>query len=188
MIEIENLRVERNGNTLCAVGQLSIAGGEHLAVLGGNGSGKTTLLRVLAGLTTDYQGTCHVAVEQRQRTYVHQQPFLFRGTVLSNVRYGEQIEAGQGSRALEWLDRLGISYLADRTPGDLSGGERRRVALARALAMRPRLLLLDEPFADLDSEASSQLCSTLNDLADTTVVVASPTDVPSGLTKRKIDM
>jgi len=149
MIEISNLQVEREGKRICAVDQLSVAAAEKLAILGTNGSGKTTLLRVLAGLTSDFLGTCRIAVNTRQRTYLHQQPYLFRGTVLTNVQYGEQNRAGQGahaknsgarnSGARNWLDRLHVGHLAERSTADLSGGERRRVALARALAMRPKL-------------------------------------------------
>ncbi|NOZ38850.1 MAG: ATP-binding cassette domain-containing protein [Planctomycetes bacterium] len=186
MIEITNLRAERDGKPICSVDQLSVAAGERIAVLGANGSGKTTLLRILAGLTSDFTGACCVAVDCKQRTYMHQQPFLFRGSVLANVRYGQRNGgqrngAGQGSGAKNWLDRLQVGHLAERTTTDLSGGERRRVALARALAMRPQLLLLDEPLADLDDESSAIVCKTLSELADTTLVIASPIALPEGL-------
>ncbi len=180
MIDITNLQVERDGNRICVVEQLSISAGERVAVLGTNGSGKTTLLRILAGLANDFSGTCSVAVDCKQRTYLHQQPFLFRGSVLSNVRYGERRGAGQGG-ASDWLDRLQVGHLAERSTADLSGGERRRVALARALAMQPKLLLLDEPLADLDDEANAIVCTTLKQLADTTLVIASPVALPEGL-------
>ncbi len=198
MIEITNLQVERDGKSICTVEQLSIAAGERIAILGTNGSGKTTLLRVLAGLTDDFTGTCRVTVDCGQRTYLHQQPFLFRGTVMANVRYGyrngghrnegqhnggQHNRAGQGG-AKDWLDRLQVGHLAERTTADLSGGERRRVALARALAMRPQLLLLDEPLADLDDAASAIVCETLSQLANTTIVIASPIALPEGLVEK----
>ena len=190
MIEISHLHVERDGKAICLVEQLSIAAGERVAILGTNGSGKTTLLRVLAGLTDDYSGSCNVAVDCRERTYLHQQPFLFRGSVLANVCYGQrngdgrnggkENVAGQGG-ASEWLDCLQVGHLAERTTADLSGGERRRIALARALAMRPQLLLLDEPLADLDDYASEIVCDVLSQLPDTTLVIASPVALPEGL-------
>ncbi len=188
MIEITNLKVERDGKPICKVDQLSIAAGQRVAILGTNGSGKTTLLRVLAGLTNDFLGTCRIAVDCKQRTYLHQQPFLFRGSVLANVCYGQRNGsqrngAGQGD-ANEWLERLQVGHLAERTTADLSGGERRRVALARALAMRPQLLLLDEPLADLDDEANAIVCETLTQLADTTLVIASPIALPAGLVEK----
>ena len=186
MIEIENLQVEREGKRICQVEQLSVAAGERLAILGTNGSGKTTLLRILAGLTDDFSGSCHVAVDCKQRTYLHQQPFLFRGSVLSNVRYGEPNRAGQGGGAQEWLDRLQVGHLAERTTADLSGGERRRVALARALAMQPQLLLLDEPLADLDDEAREIVCDVLSQLPGTTLLIASPIALPKGLAEKTL--
>ena len=188
MIEITNLQVDRSGKRICFVEQLTITQGQRVALLGSNGSGKTTLLRVLAGLINDYSGTCHVAVQPRQRTYLHQQPYLFRGTVLANVRYGQQSNggqrngAGQGTQAQDWLERLGVGHLSERTTADLSGGERRRVALARSLAMQPQLLLLDEPLADLDPEASQSVCQTLAELPNTTLLIASPVALPPGLT------
>ncbi len=184
MIEIDNLRVDRGGKTICAVERLTIASGEHVAIVGPNGSGKTTLLRVLAGLTDDFSGQCAIAVGCRERTYVHQQPFLFRGTALANARYAEPNGAGETPDALAWLERLGIAELADQSAHHLSGGESRRVALARALAYRPQLLLVDEPLADLDSVASEIVCHALNDLSETTVVVASPMQIPEQLAAR----
>jgi len=178
MIDVSNLRVVREGKPICAVDQLSVPPGGRLAVLGANGSGKTTLLRVLAGLARDYSGTCRVTAEHRERTYVHQQPLLFRGSVLANVRYGQR---PGGRDALEWLRLVGLEHLATRSTRNLSGGEIRRVALARALAVQPRLLLLDEPLAELDNEASETICRVLNDLPRTTIIIASPAPLPGAL-------
>ena len=103
---------------------------------------------------------------------------------MSNVRYGEPNRAGQGGSAQEWLDRLQVGHLAERTTADLSGGERRRVALARALAMQPQLLLLDEPLADLDDEAREIVCDVLSQLPGTTLLIASPVALPKGLVEK----
>ena len=186
MIEIHDLRVECGGKTICSVDQLTVGAGEHLAIVGPNGSGKTTLLRVLAGLTAPSAGQCQIAVDLRRRTYVHQQPYLFRGTALSNVRYGEGRKATDWPDATRWMERLGVDRVAQQSARDLSGGEARRVALARALACQPTLLLVDEPFADLDDDASLVVCNTLNHLGETTLIVASPTKVPPPLTTRMV--
>ncbi len=175
MIEVSQLRVERQRKTICAVDRLTVEPGGRLTVLGANGSGKTTLLRVMAGLTGDYSGTCRVATNHCERTYVHQHPLLFRGSVLTNVRYGQR---PGGRDALDWLRLVGMEHLADRSTHNLSGGEIRRVALARALTLKPRLLLLDEPLAELDSQACETVCKLLSDLPQTTIVIASPTPLP----------
>ena len=178
MIEISKLRVEREGETICTVDQLSVPPGNRLTVLGSNGSGKTTLLRVMAGLTDDYSGTCRVIPGHRELTYVHQHPLLFRGSVLGNVRYGQRTG---GRDALEWLRLVGMEHLAARSTRNLSGGEIRRIALARALAIEPRLLLLDEPLAELDNQAREIVCELLDSLTQTTIVVTSPTPLPGAL-------
>jgi len=182
MIQVSNLQVTREGKSICTVEQLAIAPGQRVAIVGSNGSGKTTLLRVLAGLEQDYQGSCQVESTRLGRTYLHQHPFLFRGTVLANVRYGERGRAGDHGEsnleAITWLKRLGIEHLANRTTQNLSGGEIRRVALARALACRPRLLLLDEPLAELDPNAADTVCQLLHNLPETTIVISSPIKTP----------
>jgi len=178
MIDISQLEVTRDGRMICAVEKLSVARGQHISLLGPNGSGKTTLLRVLAGLEKRYRGTCRVEVGRRGRTYLHQQPFLFRGSVLANVSYGQRGRAVGNVAAITWLKRLGIEHLAQRTTQNLSGGEARRVALARALACTPRLLLLDQPLDDLDPTAAETVCRVLSELPETTLVVASPTELP----------
>ncbi|MCA9230969.1 MAG: ATP-binding cassette domain-containing protein [Planctomycetales bacterium] len=181
MITISDLLVAREGQTLCSVAKLSLPSGGRLAVVGSNGSGKTTLLRVLANLEDKYQGSCQVDVGNRERTFLHQQPYLFRGSVLANVRFGEQGRGRQNSEATKWLERLGIGQLAHRTTQNLSGGEARRVALARTLARRARLLLLDEPLADLDPKATADVCQVLNELRDTTLILTSPCELPDTL-------
>ena len=180
MIEITNLNVERESKTICSVEQLQAKAGDRLAVIGSNGSGKTTLLRILAGLEHDYHGQCVVDLSYRGRTYLHQRPYLFRGSVLSNVRYGQRARGGR--LAEQWLEQLGIAHLANRSTENLSGGEIRRVALARSLVCQPRLLLLDEPFAELDPQASITVCEALNSLQDTTLIIASPNELPDGVT------
>lgn len=143
--------------------------GDVVAVIGPNGAGKTTLLRALAGLTSLDEGAITCAGEnwagpavntprtpqQRNIGMVFQQQLLFPHLdALDNVAFGPR-SRGSGRResrrqAAEWLDRLGVGELADRRPGQLSGGQVQRVAIARALATDPSLLLLDEPLSALD--------------------------------------
>lgn len=189
MIELDELCVVKGGRTICHVSRMAIASGERVAILGPNGSGKTTLLRVLAGLETDYAGRCTIDALWRDRVYVHQSPYLFRGTVMFNATYGLRVRGVNRTegrrRANEWLERLGLGGLARQRVTNLSGGERRRVALARALILRPRLLLLDEPLADLDNDGAAAISAALEELPESTVMVASPTSLPGELTSRE---
>ena len=188
MIEISQLRVKKNNRTICSVLELKIVPGERVAILGPNGSGKTTLLRVLSGLETNYDGRLSVNASQNNRTYVHQSPYLFRGTVLFNVTYGlRQRGTSRSDRkrlALQWLRRLGVDKLSRSCAAHLSGGEKRRVALARAMILRPRLLLLDEPLADMDTQGADAVLAALDELKDCTMLITSPTKPLPGLTTR----
>ena len=150
--------------------ELEVGPGEIVAVLGPNGAGKSTLLRALAGLTgldegaivlgghvlDDVAADVFVPPERRPVGLVFQDYRLFPHlSVLDNIAFAARA-AGRGrsvarSRAGGWLERLELEELADRKPGQLSGGQGQRVALARALASEPGLLLLDEPTAALDA-------------------------------------
>src|SRR3954452_2545369 len=139
---------------------LNAGDGEVVALVGRNGTGKSTLLRALAGLTPmtgsvrlDDRELAAVPPEQRNVGWVPQSGALFPHlSAQDNVAYGV---GGRSARpaAREWLDRLGIGDLAGRKPAQLSGGQAQKVALARALARGPRLLLLDEPLTALDVTA-----------------------------------
>ena len=188
MIHIEQLRVAKNGRTICAVPALSVSPGERVALLGANGSGKTTLLRVLAGFEKEYDGHCRIDAARSERVYVHQTPYLFRGTVIANVTYGLRARgaahADAARQANAWLDRLGLAELAASSAANLSGGELRRVALARAFVLAPRLLLLDEPLAELDPEGEAAVAAALDHLNQCTILLASPSELPPGLAER----
>lgn len=178
MIQLRDLRVTREGKTICQVEDLSLQAGEHLMVYGSNGSGKSTLLRVMAGLETDFEGQLKRSDAGQKPVYVHQATFLFRGTVLANVSYGLRAKGGLNreakQRCLEQMERLGILHLEKRLARTLSGGEQRRVALARAFVLKPELLLIDEPMADLDAKAAELVSTQLSALQNTTLVIASP--------------
>jgi len=187
MIDIRDLVVNKNGTCICAVPSLSVEPGEHVGVVGSNGSGKSTLLRVLGGLEHASSGRCDVRAARGDRVYVHQNPYLFRGTVLHNVLYGlparrRQSETGR-KLGLSWLEKLAIAELSARRVETLSGGERRRTALARALILEPQLLLLDEPLADLDEQGTMLVTTILSEL-QSTILIASPTELPTGAAER----
>lgn len=152
-----------NGTSALAGVDLAVEQGESLALLGPSGCGKTTLLRILAGLEVPDRGDItlegktltgparFVAPEQRRIGMVFQDWALFpHMTVARNVAFGLG-KAGSNGRVSETLDLVGLSHLADRYPDELSGGQAQRVAVARALAPRPRVLLFDEPFSNLDT-------------------------------------
>ena len=189
MIAINDLAVIKDGQTICAVSRLVVAPGDHLGVRGSNGAGKTTLIRVIAGLESDFNGRCDVNVPRCDRVLVHQTPYLFRGTVLDNAVYGLRARGVGRQRcrdvAMNWLEKLGIAELALRRIDHLSGGERRRTALVRALVLEPRLLLLDEPFAEMDADGAARVIATLEALSDTTIIATSPTGFPPGVTQRE---
>ncbi len=159
---------------------VTVAPGEVLAVVGPNGAGKSTLLELLCGLLRPDDGTLTVDGEtlvgpgrfvpthHRRIGLLGQQPLLFPHLdVLSNVAYGPRSQGarrGEARRvAAELLDRMGAAELAGRRPAELSGGQAARMALARALAMRPRALLLDEPFAAVDVNYTPKLREVLRD-------------------------
>jgi iron(III) transport system ATP-binding protein len=149
---------------------LEVPAGKVCALLGPSGSGKTTLLRAIAGLESIDQGTIavgdrvltgadrYVQPEQRRVGMVFQDWALFpQMTVAENVAFGLPRAERRGPRVGEVLEMVGLSEYASRHPGTLSGGQQQRVALARALAPRPEVLLLDEPFSNLDTALRVQV-------------------------------
>ncbi len=153
---------------------LKIEEGELVALLGPSGSGKTTLLRIIAGLDFpdsgnilfDGQDSTGLKIQKRQVGFVFQNYALFRHmTVYKNIAFG--LEVARGSRRLpraqirdrvfELLRLIQLPGLENRFPAQLSGGQRQRIALARALAIEPRILLLDEPFGALDALVRKEL-------------------------------
>ncbi len=147
---------------------LSVSGGEVVAVVGPNGAGKTTLLKIMGLLYRPQRGRVLVkGVDawasrtaalrlRRSVVYVHERPIMVRGTVLDNVALGLRLRGLDGAevrRRVSAVARaLGIEGLLDRDARKLSAGQAQLVALARALAVEPDVLLLDEPFANLDEE------------------------------------
>lgn len=178
LMQLEGIVVCKSGRVICRMDELTAGDGERLLICGVNGSGKTTLLRVMAGLERGFAGRRRTRLSPREIGFVHQHPYMFRTTVLENVMYGLRAHGRRGPAARHlaenWLERLGVGHLRDRLACVLSGGETRRVALARALVLQPRLLLLDEPFAELDPMARDLTAAALRELRDCTLVVTNP--------------
>lgn len=169
---------------------LEILKGERAAILGPNGSGKSTLILLIAGLLSPKKGEIRVFNEPtssksfqklRQKIgIVFQDPDdqLFTQSVIEDIQYGPKNlrlpEADINERSAHVIEKMGIAHLKDRPPHRLSFGEKKKVSLATALVLKPELLILDEPTANLDLVSRRGLIYTLNELnaAGTTIIVS----------------
>ena len=176
--------------TLFRIGRLAIEEGRSYVLTGPNGSGKTTLLRMLAGLEPAPGGRFmfrdtpvdfaprYPEPLRRAIVYVHQHPYLFHTSLQHNIEYGLACRGIAGEerrlRVEEAIAWAGLQARRGVPPQNLSGGEKQRAALARARALRPELMLLDEPTSNLDKEGRAQTLELLAQLRDErrTVIVA----------------
>ena len=182
-IEIRNVSKQFGDFQALRDVSLDIKSGELIALLGPSGCGKTTLLRIIAGLETADVGSIHfsgedttdVHVRDRNVGFVFQHYALFRHmTVFENVAFGLRVkprkerpsEAVIKEKVMKLLKLVQLDWIADRFPSQLSGGQRQRIALARALAVEPKVLLLDEPFGALDAKVRKELRRWLRQLHD----------------------
>ncbi|MFZ4480052.1 MAG: sulfate/molybdate ABC transporter ATP-binding protein [Rhodoferax sp.] len=182
-IEIRNVSKDFGSFHALRDVSLDIHSGELVALLGPSGCGKTTLLRIIAGLETADTGsilfsgedTTDVHVRERNVGFVFQHYALFRHmSVFDNVAFGLRMKPRASrpgedrirQKVHELLDLVQLDWLADRYPAQLSGGQRQRIALARALAVEPKVLLLDEPFGALDAKVRKELRRWLRRLHD----------------------
>ncbi len=170
-------RIEKHygAQQVLSIGMLRLIPGRIVHLTGRNGAGKTTLLKILAGLeapddcgdccevTLDGHSRPWLAVRQRlhrEVVYLHQHAYMFDDTVVNNLSYGLRVtgvaRAERRRRVAEALERMGLGYAARRNARTLSGGEQQRLALARAWVLQPRVLLLDEPTANMDSDFRRQ--------------------------------
>ncbi len=182
-IQVKNIHKSFGNFTALGDVSLDFPTGELVALLGPSGCGKTTLLRIIAGLETadrghvllDGEDASDTHVRERQVGFVFQHYALFRHmTVFENVAFGLRVkprkerpsESEITRKVHELLNLVQLDWLADRFPPQLSGGQRQRIALARALAVEPRVLLLDEPFGALDAKVRKELRRWLRRLHD----------------------
>jgi tungstate transport system ATP-binding protein len=171
VLELLGIRMAFGQRQLLDVDRIAFRSDSCLALTGANGSGKTTLLKITAGLlkpndtTVSFDGKDfpwpQAAPKLRKRVvYLHQFPYMFDASVFDNVAYGLRRKGlptpelrARVRQCLEWSGLMGLSHQNARS---LSGGERQRLALARARALKPRLLLLDEPTSNMDEEGREQ--------------------------------
>jgi sulfate transport system ATP-binding protein len=182
-IEIENISKQFGSFAALKDVSLTIPSGELVALLGPSGSGKTTLLRIIAGLETPDSGrilfngedTTKSHVRERKVGFVFQHYALFRHmTVFENIAFGLRVRPRAtrpsndeiSEKVMKLLRLVQLDGLAKRYPAQLSGGQRQRIALARALAVEPQVLLLDEPFGALDAQVRAELRRWLRKLHD----------------------
>lgn len=158
-LAVRNLRLTMGGNVVIRDLSLDLAGGSRTVVLGPNGAGKSVLLRLLHGLLAPSSGTVRWQSPDAgaHQAMVFQRPVMLRRSVIANIRFALAIAGANGdadARAKAALERVGLAHLADRPARVLSGGEQQRLALARAWALKPEVLFLDEPTASLDPAAT----------------------------------
>ena len=182
ILELNDLQLRRGDLTVLEVDVLTIEAGETLAVIGPNGAGKSSLLLALAGLLHPTEGEMRFRGQliglkddlayRRRIGLVLQDPLLLDASVADNVAAGLRFRhlprAEIRRRVGEWQERLGVAHLQERPARKLSGGEAQRVSLARAFALQPELLLLDEPFSALDSPTRLRLLEDLQALLTAT--------------------
>ena len=200
-LSLRDVRVTRRGGDILQVAHLAVFPGEVLAVIGPNGAGKTTLLTVLGLLERPSQGELLFEGRgvrgrelslRRRMAVVFQDTMLLRRSVADNVAMGLSLRGvphrRRQERALRWMERFGISHLARRGTRNLSGGEAQRASLARAFALEPEVLLLDEAFNGLDQPTREalleELAGALTETGVTTVFVTHDRDEAARLGHR----
>ena len=166
MLRISGLAVGYGGEPVLEGIDLDVKTGEFASLIGPSGSGKTSILRVVTELVRPQHGTVELGVAVKDVGFLFQDDALLPWrTVRQNVALGLRIRdlppAAADEKCQQWLTRLGLGGFGNRYPGQLSGGQRKRVAIAQVLALEPRLLLMDEPFASLDAIVRTRIAQEL---------------------------
>ncbi len=207
LLDLQSIQ-KRYGNKLALdLEHLSLRSGRLYLLTGSNGSGKTTLLHILALLSQPDGGRMTFAGEtvawtdqaltrlRKQTTLLHQSPYLFSGNVFKNLAFGLKLRGIHGAlqkqAVAEALALVGLEGFEKRKAQELSGGEAQRVALARALALKPKLLLLDEPLANVDRKSASMienLIATLPERGTTVVMSTHDPQLPERLAGEQIQL
>ena len=169
-LSLQNISLDLDNKEILKGLNLQVDKGEFIAITGASGAGKTSLLRIICGLESPKEGEIlldnmiifnkdiSVPTEKRNIGLVIQEKVLFPHlTARKNIEFGLSKNSSNESHVDEILHHLNITKLANKFPHELSGGESQRVALARSIVMKPKLLLLDEPFTGLDTELKSNI-------------------------------
>ncbi|MDK2889303.1 MAG: tungstate transport system ATP-binding protein [Thermoanaerobacter sp.] len=186
ILEVHDLQFKRGNREILNIERFSLQEGETIALIGPNGAGKSTFLQVMALLLKPTRGTVafrgvpvtsrNALAIRRRMAVVFQEPLLLNTTVYENVATGLKLRGVPRQeikkRVGRWLELLGIAHLAGRRSHQLSGGEAQRVSLARAFALEPDVLFLDEPFSALDFPTRLSLLNELDRLLKETGITA----------------
>ena len=187
LIKIENIILQRGGATVLDMPEFQVPRGRILALIGPNGAGKSTLLLMLAGLLKPQQGKMYfqgrpvetrsdLAKLRHNAAVVFQEPLLLNNSVFENVALGLKFRRLKNEeirkKVQSALDYFGISQLAKRLAKTLSGGEAKRVSLARAFAIKPQIILLDEAFNSLDPPSREAIIDDLKQILEETKITA----------------
>jgi tungstate transport system ATP-binding protein len=187
LIKIENIILQRGGMTVLDLPEFQVPRGRILALIGPNGAGKSTLLLMLAGLLKPQQGEIYfqgkpvetrsdLAMLRHNAAVVFQEPLLLNNTVFENVALGLKFRKLKNEeirfRVQSALEYFGIGQLAKRSAKTLSGGEAKRVSLARAFAIKPQIILLDEAFNSLDPPSRETIIEDLKQILEETKITA----------------
>ncbi len=169
-LSLEAVMVRRRGKRIVGPVHLVLDSGGPTILIGPNGSGKTTLLRVMHGIERISSGSLRWGHDDPSRhAFVFQTPIVLRRSVADNLAYPLRLRGiarAEVSKAVDyWLDRVGLSGMRDRSAPRLSGGERQKLAIARALIQNPDVLFLDEPCANLDGHTTREIEALLQDSA-----------------------
>jgi len=185
VLEARDMVIRKGGRRILSVAHLTVEPGEVLAIIGPNGAGKSTLLTALACLDLPKSGAlffhgqrvtrANALAVRRRLAVVFQEPLLLDTTVLENAAVGLKLRGRSReaeAKARAWLERFGVLHLAAQPALTLSGGEAQRVSLARAFALEPEVLLLDEPFASVDVIARAGLIQEFKNVLGSTGTTA----------------
>jgi tungstate transport system ATP-binding protein len=187
LIKIENIILQRGGVTVLDIPEFQVSQGRILALIGPNGAGKSTLLLLLAGLLKPQQGEIYfqeqpvqsradLALLRHSAAVVFQESLLLNNSVFENVALGLKFRRLKNeeikSRVQSALDYFGISQLAKRSAKTISGGEAKRVSLARAFAIKPKIILMDEAFNSLDPPSRETIIDDLKQILEETKITA----------------